>query len=366
MEEGAPAPDQRLEPDVGSEAISKATSRRISSPGLPPWQQRSPPASSTSTAQATCACRHCRPWTSNPRRSAVATRRTFAAGIYTHVLDAYDVFYDRPIVLNERQAAAAVQGVEHYNDARADNGVRLSPLAVDTNGYTNAVMAVAKLLGFDLCARLHNFAERKLYLPRSLAIPESLERIAAAKVSETAIISGWDELLRLVASIRGGCLGQGRTRQARQRCRRQSHAPGSDELGKLLRTLFLSGDYYTNEEFRREIHTLLNRGESVHQRAIYYGLISPERGRRREEMKAISGSHALLTNIVIAWNTMKMQQVVDRWRKDTHPVKDDWLRPMGPVHFANVNFRGTMAFKVERFAEVLLYRSSRARSGADA
>jgi len=75
-------------------------------------------------------------------------------------------------------------------------------------------------------------------------------------------------------------------------------------------------------------------------------------------MKAISGSHALLTNIVIAWNTMKMQHVVDRWRRDKHPVKDEWLRRMGPVHFAYVNFRGTMAFNVERFADVLLYRTS--------
>lgn len=50
---------------------------------------------------------------------------------------------------------------------------------------------------------------------------------------------------------------------------------------------------------------LLNRGESVHhlQRAIYYGKVSHECGRRRDEMKVISGSHALLTNIVLAWNT---------------------------------------------------------------
>ena len=37
-----------------------------------------------------------------------------------------------------------------------------------------------------------------------------------------------------------------------------------DQLGRLLRTLFLC-DYFSNPEFRREIHTILNRGESVHQ-----------------------------------------------------------------------------------------------------
>jgi hypothetical protein len=61
----------------------------------------------------------------------------------------------------------------------------------------------------------------------------------------------------------------------------------------------------------REIHTLLNRSESVHQlqRVIHGGQVAPERGRRRQEMTAISGSHALLTNIVLAWNTNRMDVV---------------------------------------------------------
>lgn len=59
----------------------------------------------------------------------------------------------------------------------------------------------------------------------------------------------------------------------------------AEHLGRLLRTLFLC-DYLAIDDFRREIHTLLNRGESVHQlqRAIYTGKVAPERGRRRDEM----------------------------------------------------------------------------------
>lgn len=128
-----------------------------------------------------------------------------------------------------------------------------------------------------------------------------------------------------------------------------------DQYGRLLRSVFLC-DYFSNDTFRREIHTLLNRGESVHllQRAIYYGRITAERGRRRDELKSISGAHALLTNIVIAWNTMKLQETVDCLKATGQRIEDSISRRIGPVHFGHINFRGTMSFSVDRYASVLL------------
>jgi TnpA family transposase len=292
-------------------------------------------------------------------------RRSPAMGVYTHYLDSYGLFYDQPVVLNERQAAAAVHGVEVHNAKRSEDRLRLSLLAVDTHGYTNAAMAVAKLLGFDLCVRLRNLAERMLYLPAGIALPDALARLKIGRVSERKIKKGWDELLRLVASIRGGRLtAKEALDKLGSAAKGDALHAAADELGKLLRTIFLC-DYFTKPDFRRELHTLLNRGESAHQlqRAVYHGRIAPERGRRGDELRAISGAHALLTNVVIAWNTMKMQEVVDRWRAQRHPIRDDWLRRMGPVHFGHINFRGTIAFKVDEFIDALVQRSTPQRAG---
>nr|WP_235851164.1 Tn3 family transposase [Paraburkholderia piptadeniae] len=43
--------------------------------------------------------------------------------------------------------------------------------------------------------------------------------------------------------------------------------------------------------------------------------------------------------MVVAWNTQRMQAVVDRWRSNGSDVGDDWLRRMGLAHFAPLNFR---------------------------
>lgn len=170
--------------------------------------------------------------------------------------------------------------------------------------------------------------------------------------------------MRLIASIRQGKLT---AREALSRL--GSAAKGdvvhsaADELGKLLRTIFLC-DYFTKPEFRREMHALLNRGESVHflQRAVYHGRVGVSRGRRSDELMAISGAHTLLTNVVIAWNTMKMQDVIDYWRANRQPIEDSWIRRMGPVHFEHINFRGIISFNFDPFTDALLDKQPRKRT----
>lgn len=66
----------------------------------------------------------------------------------------------------------------------------------------------------------------------------------------------------------------------------------------------------------------------------------------------------MLTNIVLAWNTSRMDDVVGRLRKDGMSIDDAWLRRMGPVHFGHINFRGTFRFGIEKYAQALLRQSS--------
>ena len=95
------------------------------------------------------------------------------------------------------------------------------------------------------------------------------------------------------------------------------------------------------------------------QRAEYSGKVAPERGRRRDEMRAISGSHALLANVVQAWNTSRMHEVGERLKRDGTRVEDEGLRRIEQAHFSHINLRGMMRFGVEKYAEAW-YRAGRA------
>jgi hypothetical protein len=121
-----------------------------------------------------------------------------AVGTYTHILDQWGIVYDQPLLLSTRQAGAAIEG------AVRQSITRLERLAVDTHGYTDFGMAIAKLLGFDLCPRLYSLRDRHLHLPRRLAVPIPISHIVQYDVSLEPIKDGWDDLLRLAATIEEG------------------------------------------------------------------------------------------------------------------------------------------------------------------
>jgi TnpA family transposase len=83
-------------------------------------------------------------------------------------------------------------------------------------------------------------------------------------------------------------------------------------LGQLLRTVILC-DYFLNDVFRREVLRVLNRGEALNalMRAIYTGRIASHQAKQSEEMQAVADALSLLANIVMAWNTARIQQVLE-------------------------------------------------------
>ena len=132
-----------------------------------------------------------------------------------------------------------------------------------------------------------------------------------------------------------------------------------DALGKLLRTLYLC-DYFSNPVFRTEVLDLLNQGEAVHslQRAIHNGMITAKHGRTMEELGTISGALTVLANVIMAWNTHRLQAAIDH-ASNNYP--DDVLSRLAPIGHQHINMRGILTFDLGRYASSLL-RPARAGS----
>ena len=288
-------------------------------------------------------------------------RQTPSIGIYGHTRDRWGISYAQSIVLNERQAGAAIEGVVR------DERLETAQLAVDTHGYTDVAMALAKGLGFDLCPRLKALKDRHLFLPRGSAVPATLSTLCHPNLDLSKAAMQWDRIVHLVASVHSG-----HTSAVNVLARYGSASRGDPlyealvQLGRLLRTIFLA-DYFVNEAFRREILRVLNRGESVNalKRSIYVGRVAGYQAKQPEEMQAVADALSLLANIVMAWNTMKMQTVLDRWntRRST-AVPPELIGRIAPTRTEGLNLRGVFSFPIDDYSPQLLPSLAAAKSRA--
>jgi TnpA family transposase len=241
-------------------------------------------------------------------------------------------------------------------------------LAVDTHGYTDVAMVLARGVGLDLCPRLKDLSDRHLFLPRGSDIPENLMGICHATIDPAKAAKQWDAMVHLFASVQSG-----HSNAITVLARYYGSAARGDPLyeamvqvGKLLRTAFLC-DYFVNEAFRRELLRVLNRAEAVNalKRSIYLGRVASYQAKQHEEMQAVADALSLLANLVMAWNTTKMQSVLDRWnaRRST-AVPPQLIGRIAPTRTEGINLRGVFTFPIEQYQAQLLPSLPAAKSRA--
>jgi TnpA family transposase len=278
-------------------------------------------------------------------------RRVHGMGVYQTILDQWGILYDQPLPLLRRQVGAAIEGVVRQRSTS------IRWLAVDTHGHTHLGLGICKLLGFDLCPRQSDMRHQWLHLPRDWPEIPGLEPVLRRDIDLDLIHGELDELLRVAASINDGYGSATHLLERLGAAARGSrlHRAGT-QFGQLWGTVYLC-DYAGQASFRRNIHRILVRGESVHQleRVIHTGPIRSDRGRRREEKILISGALTLLTNAVIAYNTWKLHQAVERRRRAGGLVpSDETLAHISPIGFRHINFHGVYRFPLERYLDRLM------------
>jgi TnpA family transposase len=278
-------------------------------------------------------------------------RQTPSVGIYSHVLAGWGIFNAQPIVLNERQIGAAIDGVLRQEE------IDIVQLAVDTHGYTDFGMALSHAPGLDLCPRLKELSDRHLFLPRGSEVPKILEPICDANLDLGQVPKHWDRWVHLSASLYSG-----HTSAISIMARFGSAARGDPlyeagvQIGRLLRTIFLA-DYFTKPAFRRELLRVLNRGEATNalKRLIYTGRVANYQAKSEDEMQAVADALSLLANIVMAWNTAKMQAIFDQWaRRRSGAIPPELIARCAPTRTEGLNMRGIFQFPIELYLAQLL------------
>ena len=124
----------------------------------------------------------------------------------------------------------------------------------------------------------------------------------------------------------------------------------------MLRTVFFA-DYFVNPVFRRELLRVLNRGEATNalKRLIYTGRVANYQAKSEDEMQAVADALSLLANIVMAWNTTKMQSILARWaQRSSGDIPQELIASIVPTRTEGINMRGVFRLPIEQYADQLL------------
>lgn len=117
------------------------------------------------------------------------------------------------------------------------------------------------------------------------------------------------------------------------------------EVGRVNKTLYLL-NYIDDEDYRRRILTQLNRGKSRHAvaRAICYGQRGEIRKRYREGQEDQLGALGLVTNAVVLWNTLYMQEALSWMRSNGEETGEEDIARLSPLMHGHINMLGHYTF----------------------
>ncbi len=197
------------------------------------------------------------------------------------------------------------------------------------------------LLVFQFTPRIKDLKETKLFLPEKMSFKELSPQVG--KVINTKLIEdNWDDILRVVLSIREGTVTASDLIHTLANYPQQNRLSSAlAELGKMERTLFIL-EWYSNPEMRRKTTAELNKGESRNglTRAVHFHRNGEIRDRRWEQQLYRASGLSLVTSAIIYWNTVKIDSIIEEFTTKGYIIEPELLLSLSPLGWQHINLTG--------------------------
>jgi TnpA family transposase len=246
---------------------------------------------------------------------------------------------------------ATVRDATYVLDEILDNETELPIVehTTDTAGYTELVFALFDLLGLQFAPRIRDLGDQHLYRVDRTHTYRHLGPRLKGTIQRDRILRRWDDLLRVVGSLKLGWVTASLFISKLQAYPRQNSLTRAlQEYGRLIKTLFILR-YLESEEYRRRINAQLNKGEALHALRRFLFFANEGKIRRKDEEDQLNQASCLnlVTNAVVAWNTVYLAAALDALTVAGYPVQEDDLVHLSPARYEHINPYGKYQFEVE-------------------
>ena len=221
-------------------------------------------------------------------------------------------------------------------------------IMTDTGAYSDVVFGLFRLLGYRFCPRLADIGGSRFWRIDSDADYGDLNALARQRVNLDRITPHWDDVLRLVGSLKLGlvpAMGVMRTLQVDDRPTPLAQAIA--EIGRIDKTIHTL-NFIDNEDRRRSTLQQLNLGEGRHSlaRNVFHGKRGELYQRYREGQEDQLSALGLVVNIIVLWNTLYTDAILTQLRSEGYPVQSEDEARLSPFGHEHINMLGRYSFAV--------------------
>ena len=263
---------------------------------------------------------------------------------YTHLSDRFAPYFTKVIAATASEALHVLDALLYH---QSDVTVRRHH--TDGGGDSDHVFALCSMLGFQFAPRIPDLRNRRLYSFGKPSDYPTLEPLIGGKINVGLMRAHWQDILRVVASIRTGTVTASLImRQLAAYPRQNGVAAALRELGRLERTLFTL-DWIEDPDLRRDTGHALNQGESRNSlaRAVFIHRLGEIRDRTYENQQHRASGLNLVVTAIILWNTRYLERAVAALR-ETEDVPERLLAHLSPLGWEHVNLTGDYIWAAEQ------------------
>ena len=261
-----------------------------------------------------------------------------AIGIYTHISDQYSVFSTKVISCSPREALYVLDGLLENNTI-----LKIREHTTDTHGFTENIFALCHLLGFYFMPRIRDLKDQQLYRVDRFVDYGVFTPLFTKTADLNIVEEQWEEMIRVALSLKQ------RTAPAHVIVQRLTNSFPSDRLskaftnlGRIIKTQYILR-YLTDLELRQTVQLQLNKGEYRHKlpRRIFFADQGEFTTGDYEEIMNKASCLSLVSNAILYWNTIKINEIVENLRSQGEDIDKETLSHISLLPFKHVVPNGT-------------------------
>ena len=268
---------------------------------------------------------------------------------YTFIDERSLLWYSLVFSAAERESAYVIDGLMHNDVVQSDIH------STDEHGFSEAIFCVTHLLGLSYAPRFRNLKKQNLYHFRGCTNDASGWMISPVQyVNESAIRASWNDLLRLVATIRlKEATASEIFRRLNSYSRQHSLYKAMKAFGRIIKSLFILR-YIEEVELRQAIEKQLNRVELANSftRAVAVGNPRGLEYADKADQEIAESCNRLIRNSIICWNYLYMTRQLEAVR--TADERERLLQMIAihsPQSWGHFNLLGEYDFSSEKLQD---------------